>query len=199
MRTTDSEAVFESAVGRSVAVHSAGRTLLGVAGFCLLTALAAQVRIPVLGTVVPMTLQLLAVLLAGLMLRPGPAAGAMLAYLALGTLGLPVFCAGSLGVMGPTGGYIVGFVGAAWLVSVFRGDESAGAARLLVAGAIGLIVVFAIGVGWQVVWFGGDLRLAVATGFLPFVMKALVELLLAVGVCLKLRGRRNRRRAVSGI
>ncbi len=185
MRTIESKAAMGAPANAIASARRVVRLFAGAAGFCLLTAFAAQVRIPVPGTDVPITLQVLAVLLAGMSLRPGPAAGAMLAYVALGTLGLPFFAPGSAGLMGPTGGYILGFAAAAWLVSVCRGSGHAGFGRLLAAGAVGLVVLFALGVGWRIVWLGGDVGLALATGLFPFAAKALVELLLAVAITVK--------------
>lgn len=150
-------------------------------GFCLLTAVAAQVRIPLPGTHVPMTLQGLAVLLAGYALRPTPAFTALALYVVVGTVGLPVFAPGSLGLAGPTGGYLIGFVCCAWLVSVLRGSETTCLARLFIAGLAGLVVLFAMGLGWNAVWLG-SLRSSVHTGLIPFLPKAGVELCLAVAL-----------------
>jgi len=163
---------------------------VGVPLFCLLVCLGAQVRMPIPGTDVPLTLQLLAVLLTGFALTPARATTAVLLYLLGGAAGLPVFAPGSAGLIGPTGGYIVGFVAAALLVSVLKGGGEAGFARLLAAGAVGTVAVFAVGVGWRVVWFGGDARFAVVTGLTPFVVKAVVELLFAVILVSMVRARR---------
>lgn len=151
-----------------------------VIGFCVLVALGAQVRIPIPGTVVPMTLQSLAVLLAGYMLAPRLAAGAMLLYLACGTVYAPLF-AGVGGLWGPTCGYLVGFVLAAWLVSTVRGSGQASFLRLLAAGAVGLVVLFALGVAVGSLWMGG-LKAATVAGFVPFAVKAVVQLFLAVSL-----------------
>lgn len=170
-----------------------------VGAFCLLVSLGAQVRVPVPGTDVPMTLQLPAVLLTGFALTPPRAAAAMLLYLLCGAAGLPVFAPGLAGLAGPAGGYIVGFVAAAWLVSTLKGGSEAGFGRLLVAGAAGTFAVFALGVGARVIWFGGDVRLAVATGLTPFVAKTAVELLFAATLASSVRGwrrDRTRRRAL---
>ena len=164
-----------------------------VLGFFLLVTLAAQVRVPVPGTEVPMTLQLLGVLLAGLLLSPNQAAAALSTYLFLGTAGLPVFSPGSTGLWGPTGGYLVGFIPAAWLMSVLRGRGDTGVSRLFGAGAVGVVVVFVCGIGWRIAWLAGDWRLALQTGLLPFVLKAMAELCLAVALVLSIRRWQGRR------
>ena len=135
-----------------------------------------------------MTLQLLAVLLTGFALPPPRAIAAILLYLVCGAAGLPVFAPGSMGLIGPTGGYIVGFVMAAWLVSVLKGGSKAPFWRLLGAGAAGTLTVFTLGVGWRVIWLGGDIPLAVTTGLIPFLAKAVIELFLAATLVASIRG-----------
>jgi len=153
--------------------------------------LAAQVRIPVPGTDVPMTLQSLAVLLCGFRLAPRVAATGMLAYLALGATGVPVFAPGSGGLAGGTGGYIVGFVVGAWLVSTLKGGERASIVRLVGAGLAGTIAIFACGLLWRavgVVLFGGDVLSAVVTGFVPFAVESVVQSGVAVSLVVSVRG-----------
>lgn len=166
---------------------SFGRMAFLALGFALLTALGAQVRIPVPGTDVPMTLQPLAVLLAGLLLSPAAAVSAVAIYLAAGTLGAPVFAAGSGGLSGATGGYLAGFLVAAWAVAGLRGGPSASFARLVLAAAVGMFCVHALGVLWRTMFFGGNLGLAISTGFLPFVMKTGVEVFLAGTIASQVR------------
>lgn len=154
-----------------------------VLAFAALTALGAQVRIPVPWSDVPMTLQSLAVLIAGFTLGPIAACSAMLLYLACGAAGLPVFAPGSAGLFGATGGYLVGFVFAALTISLLRGRREASAGRLLISGAAGLMVLFAFGLAWRYVYAmisGLNPGALLAAGVVPFIPKAIVELLLAV-------------------
>lgn len=155
------------------------RVVAAVVGFAMLTALAAQVRIPIPGTGVPMTLQGLAVLLTGFCLGFVPAVLAMLLYVAAGVAGLPVFAPASVGLYGVTGGYIFGFVLGAGAVSVIRG-RSRGAGRLFLAGAVGTAVIFAAGVAWQVGGFDVPISQALRLGVLPFLPKAAAQLAVAV-------------------
>lgn len=170
-----------------VRASSLSRAAWLAAGFALLIAIGAQVRVPLPGTDVPMTLQPVAVLLAGLMLTPGTAVSAMVLYLAAGSLGAPVFAAGSGGVLGATGGYLVGFVAAAWVVSKLRGGPAAGFVRLSAAAATGLLCILTLGVLWRTAFFGGNFGLAFSTGFLPFVIKAGVEILLSASIASRVR------------
>ena len=166
------------ASGARPAVRGQVRTAAGVLAWALAIALAAQMRIPVPGTDVPMTLQVLAALLTGYFSSPRAAAAATVLYLALGTVGFPVF-AHTAGLWGPTGGYLIGFVAAAWLVSRLRGGPEAGRLRLAAAGAAGVTARFLFGLAWRLAWFGGNVPAVVATGVWPFALKAMVEVAFA--------------------
>lgn len=185
MKTQPSNSVCSVVDASFLASRVAWLDAMSVVVGCAVMGLAAQVRVPVPGTDVPMTLQLLGVLVIGFALRPALAVPAMVLYAVCGACGMPVF-AGPGGLAGATGGYILGFIPAVWLVSALahRGEATAG--RLLVAGLCGLSVVFAIGVAWRVAFFQGvgagdsALGMAIATGAAPFAVKAIVELALAV-------------------
>ena len=90
----------------------------------LLVAAAAQISIPLPGTPVPMTLQPMAVLLVGGLLGAPLGALSMILYLAMGAAGLPVFTptvplVGIARLVGPTGGYLLAYPVAAWVVGRF--------------------------------------------------------------------------------
>ena len=148
-----------------------------VAGFSLVIALGAQVAIPLPFTPVPVTLQTLAVLLAGCLLGSGRGALAVIAYLGEGFAGLPVFSGGTAGIshlLGPTGGYLLGFVAAAFVVGMFA-ERGAARSRLgtLVMLIVGNLVLYVPGVIWLGVYTGMDR--AVSLGFLPFVIGDLLK------------------------
>jgi len=143
--------------------------------------IAAQVRVPVLGSPVPMTLQSFVVLLIGLSLSARIAFGTTLAYAVAGTVGLPIL-ANPAGLLGMTGGYLVGFALAAPLMAVLRGCRAASYVRCLFAAFVGLFVILALGVIWQYLGFGGSWSVALGVGFLPFVGKSAIEALLAVAL-----------------
>lgn len=175
-----------------VAAETRPVRLVRMAGFAALLALASQVRVPVPFSDVPMTLQLLAVLLAGFMLSPREAAASVLLFLVVGSTGLPVFSPGSAGVFGATGGYLVGFLIAAVVVALATAGRRSSLSRLVLAGAIGALIVLGCGVTWRSVFFGGDFGLALKTGFWPFLPKALVELVIAVSLVRAVRTGGNR-------
>jgi len=156
-----------------------------VAGFSLLIALSAQIAIPLPFTPVPVTLQTFAVILTGCLLGSGRGALAALAYLAEGSAGLPFFSGGTAGVshlLGPTGGYLVGLVAAAFLAGVLaeRGLARGWAGRLATLIAADL-VVFLFGVTWLGA-FTRDMAKAVMLGFVPFVIGDALKIAVAWGV-----------------
>ena len=160
-----------------------------VVGFCLLTAALAQVRIPVPGTPVPMTLQTLAVLLAGFALPPLRAAAAMLLYMLAGWMlllvdpgGLSFFAAFTLNPLGLTGGYLLGFLVAAPLVSLLCRHHRAGVLRITAAGIAGTAAVFLFGTLWLWQAMPGGVGSAIAVGVMPFMPQAAIKLALAVTV-----------------
>src|SRR5512138_2923700 len=122
---------------------------IGVLGFVLLMALGAHVRIPLPWTPVPVTLQTLFLHLAGASLGSGLGALSQVLYLALGAANLPVFAggAGAAALLGPTAGYLVGFVGAAALTGRLIG-RTPSLTRAFLAMAAGTLVVYACGMLW---------------------------------------------------
>jgi len=155
--------------------------LLLIAAGSVLVALAAQVAVPLPFTPVPWTLQPLAVLLVGALLGARRGAAALIAYLVEGASGLPVFAGGAFGVaplMGPTAGYLFGFVPAAFVTGFLA--ERGWDRRFVTtwaAMALGSLTLFAFGVAWLsrfIGWQG-----AVAAGLLPFVVGDLLKQVLA--------------------
>ena len=170
-----------------------GWRLLGIGIGAFAVALAAQVAVPVPLSPVPMTLQPLAVLAVGGLLGAAGGIAALVTYLALGILGLPVFAGGSSGVvhlLGPTGGYLLAFPLAAGLVGAFVGRAS-GTLRVLGACALGMVLIHLGGVA-QLALLGGDPAAAFRVGFVPFLTGDLLKVGLAAAVILGLRPRARR-------
>ena len=142
---------------------------------------------------VPMTLQTLAVLLVGGLLGPRLGVAAVTGYLALGLAGAPVFHSGLGGPLllaGPTGGYLMGFVPAAFLMGM-AGRRSATLsggrftklhkAALLVGGAVAAeAAIYALGLPWLAFTTVKDAGAAVAVGLIPFLLGDIVKMAVAV-------------------
>jgi biotin transport system substrate-specific component len=147
-------------------------------------ALCAQVYIPT--QPVPFTGQTFGVLLVGGALGFRRAVLALLLYLLIGAVGLPVFAQGKAGlaiVQGATGGYLVGFVIAAAIVgrlAELGWDRKIGGS--IAAMAIGSAVIYAIGVPWLKVSLGIPWETAVAEGMTKFLAWDLAKLVVAAGI-----------------
>ena len=164
----------------------ARKTLLAVAGSLLLT-LSAKINVPFYP--VPMTMQTFSVLVIGAAFGWRLGTATVLLYLAQGALGLPVFAGtpekgiGLVYMMGPTGGYLVGFVVAAALVG-WLAERGWGRSFLWLAAAvfIGHAVIFAYGMAWLANGIG--LAKAWAVGVEPFYLATVFKTLLAAA-CIK--------------
>ena len=158
------------------------RTLTGIVGFAVALAAAAQIAIPLPGTPVPLTLQPMLVVLAGLWLGPSAGAASMMLYLLAGAAGLPVFtpigAPGFLRLVGPTGGSLLAYPAAA-AVLARRGTSYPTRALAALAG---MATLYAGGLA-QLAVLTGSAATAAALGALPFaaadVVKALVAAALA--------------------
>lgn len=162
----------------------------------LCVALLSQVVIPLPFTPVPVTGQTLAVLLVGALLGSKRGASSLLVYVVSGMMGLPVFSTGTAGLArlaGPTGGYLVGFVAAAFLVGLLceRWVSRRPAALLLVL-AIGSAVIYLFGVSWLAGYVGAEKSLAL--GLMPFIPGDLLKISLAAVILQSYRIFRNRSR-----
>ena len=183
----NSYAKAETLVGAFAAPLDWTRSAVLVVGFSLLTALAAQVIVPLPWTPVPLTGQTFAVLLTGALLGPRLGALAMLAYLAEGAAGLPFFRGGAGGVghfSGATAGYLFAFPAAAYVTGYLaergwdRRFTTAAAAMALGSFVIlaggwawltaltgDAVQAFRLGVGWFLV--GDAVKIGLAAAALP--------------------------------
>ncbi len=156
--------------------------LLVVAGSVLLT-LSAKVNVPFWP--VPMTMQTFAVLFLGAALGMRLGIATVMLYLVEGAMHLPVFAGtpekgiGLVYMMGPTGGYLVGFVVAAAIVG-WAAEKGWGRSWLgmLVAMTLATLAIFALGYTWLQTLIGAEK--AFAAGVLPFLPGAGLKILLAV-------------------
>ena len=181
--------------GSHIVVQSRNaRRAISVVAFTALTAFCAHIAFPLPGNLVPVTLQTLAVTLAGAVLGPYLGATAMVMYLALGIAGAPVF-AGGVGLAalaGPTGGYLIAFpIAAAVCGLLYRMPRDASAIRMFTQGVVAnLLASFVIlGVGAaQLSLFIGAER-AFTGGVVPFLLGDVIKVVAAALIAMKLRNR----------
>ena len=157
---------------------------IGIVGFAIAMALSAQIAVMIPGTLVPITMQPLVVVLAGMWLGPAAGAASMVMYLVAGATGLPVFSPfGAPGIarfFGPTGGYLFAFPVAAMVAGALARRTPSLLGRW-VAALAGSAVILLGGIA-QLAILNNSLSVAMSLGFHPFVPldagKALVAALL---------------------
>ncbi len=153
-----------------------------IVGFSLLTVLCARISFYI--GPVPHTAQTFAVLLAGALLGSRRGALSMILYLGQGAMGLPVFASGLAGsavLLGPTGGYLYGFVVAAFVVGLLA--ERSWDRHIMTAALamlVGNIIIYAFGLPWLARVLPGVNALSV--GLYPFIIGDLVKLAIAAVV-----------------
>lgn len=184
MHSTLLDAMTTRADSRYRAAEQAGAVLF----VTILTAVAAEISVPLPFTPVPFTFQPMVILVGAAALGARLGMSSQILYLALGIAGLPVFAAspvlpqGAARLLGPTGGYLMAYPLAAfvagWLAE--RGFDRR-YLTAVVAMVCGLAVVFAGGVSWiaLAVQPARGLSGALATGFVPFIVPDLLKLLVA--------------------
>jgi len=173
-RPTLADRVFSRSLATDAVLIAAGAGL---------TAIAAQVVVPLYP--VPITGQTAAVLIVGATLGATRGALSMVLYAALG-LFLPVYSEGSHGIavfLGPTGGYIVGFIFAAALTGYLSQRQwdhrFFGGLAAFVAGTV---VTFAVGLPWLAFALGLNLEQTLQGGLYPFLIGGLVKAVFAASV-----------------
>ena len=184
MSTAFDHTAPDTLIGAALAPLDWTRSVSLAVTFSLLTALAAQIVIPI--GPVPITGSTFAVLLTGALLGSRLGAMAMIAYLIEGTSGLPFFYGGHGGIahlLGPTGGYLVAFPAAAFITGAFA--ENGWDKRFITAVAamaVGSVVILLA--GWA--WFSVIMHTAPIAAFkvsvMPHIVGDIIKILLAAAV-----------------
>lgn len=161
-----------------------------IALFTSLIATLGFVSIPLPFSPVPITGQTLAILLAGLLLTPREAGSSVALWIFMGTIGLPVFSGGRGGyqvLMGPTGGFILGFLICAVVIALFRGNKN-NIYRYVLVSAIGSIfIIYPLGVLGLMLIAKLPLAAAITNGVLPYLVGDILKLIIATGVAFQLK------------
>jgi biotin transport system substrate-specific component len=157
--------------------------VLGLTGF---TALAAQVSIPLPFTPVPLTLQTFAVLAGAAALGAERAVIAQVLYIALAVAGVPVLAGGASGhevVVGATGGYLIGFVLASYVVGwISSNGASTKSGKTALAFLAGSVLIYALGAPWLAFTTGNTITWAIVNGVVPFLVGDLIKAVAAGAV-----------------
>jgi biotin transport system substrate-specific component len=183
---------MEAILNREIILSRALCRLFCVLTFIILTAIGAFVRIPLPFTPVPVTLQTFFVLLSGALLGGNLGGYAQLIYIIMGAGGIPIFSAAGSGMpylLGPTGGYLIGFVITALLVGKIIKYSRDNLLRAFIIFCIGDLVLLSCGIIWLKLIFGYSFAKLLFIGLIPFIPGDLVKAFVAAVVYLKLRVR----------
>lgn len=169
---------------REIILDRTAAKIFALFSFIVLTALGAFVRIPLPFTPVPITLQTFFVLLSGAVLGRNWAAASQIGYLFLGVLGLPVFTGANAGItylLGPTGGYLIGFIATSWLVGRFiHQGKQLNTIRLMFVMLIGSLAgIYLLGIFGLKIFLKCSLSDALALGLWPFIPGDIVKIIVA--------------------
>jgi biotin transport system substrate-specific component len=166
------------------------RVMIITALFAAIIGIMAQVTIPL--PLVPITGQTLAIGLAATILGARYGTLSVLVYLAIGAAGVPVFAEFKAGIsilVGPTGGYLVGFIPSAFLIGWYLEKTSYTFFHALFANVLGMLVTLTIGTAWlkvaaDISWAG-----AFTGGFAPFMVVGVMKAALAAWIGIAVRTR----------
>jgi biotin transport system substrate-specific component len=155
--------------------------ILLITGASIFIALSAQIAIRIPFTPVPITGQTFAVLLTAILLGSRRGSLAVLAYLIEGAVGLPVFAGATAGLVhlfGTTGGYLFGFIPAAFVCGFLaeKGWDRNFISTFVIM-SLGTAIIFFSGLSWLKIYVGSENVLAF--GLYPFIPGALLKILLA--------------------
>ena len=156
--------------------------------FAALTAVGAFIAIPI--GPVPIVLQNLFVLLAGLLLGSRWALASVGIYLLAGACGLPVFAGGQGGIgriVGPTGGYLLGYLPAVYVIGVISEKSGQRVVWDVIAMILGSVLIYACGVTWLKVLTGMSWPKTLAVGMFPFLIGDALKIAVAVPIAKAVR------------
>lgn len=166
------------------------RTMIVTALFAAIIGVMAQITIPL--PLIPITGQTLAIGLAATILGSRYGTAAVILYLIIGSAGVPVFAEFSGGIsklIGPTGGFLVGFIPATLIIGLYMEKFGFVYRNAVIANIIGMLITLAFGTAWLKISAQLSWTAALASGFTPFLIVGIIKAVLASWIGIILRNR----------
>lgn len=166
------------------------RGMIHAAFFAALLGIFAQVTIEL--PLVPLTMQTFGVLLTGIILGPKLGFVAMIVYLALGSIGVPVFAQLGSGIdsfVSPSGGFLMSYPFAVFVIAALLHGIGTTVVRAHIACLAGTVIIYAFAVVHYMIFSGVTLGAALATMVIPFIVGDLIKLVLACVAGVQIRKR----------
>lgn len=160
--------------------------------FAAVIAILAQITIPIPFTVVPITMQVFAIILTGIILGARLGSFTVLIYILLGAVGAPVFVqfkGGFQTLIGPTGGYLIAYPITAAIIGYFSYKYKKNYLMIFLGGVLGLAVCYSIGTTQLMFVANLTPRAALMAGVIPFVPLDILKLILAIIVGTKIQSK----------
>ncbi len=157
------------------------RMIVYASMFAALTAAGSYIAIPI--GPVPIVLQNLFILLCGLLLGSKWASTSVMLYLFLGAIGLPVFAGGTGGIAhfaGPTGGYLIAYLPAVFVIGKISERENPSFLFDLLALITGSAIIYVLGVSWLKIVTGMSFTKSLSVGVFPFLIGDTLKIVAAV-------------------
>lgn len=169
------------------------KSMVFMAIFAALICIAGPIAVPLPG-MVPISLGTFAIYLTGAMLGAKRGTISVTVYILLGTVGLPVFTnfmGGFAKVLGPTGGYIVGYIPLVLLTGIFADMPSKKHWTMPVGMVLGTVVMYSIASVWYMILNGANLVTAFLNCVLPFLIGDSIKIALTTMIAIPLKSRFN--------
>lgn len=166
------------------------RSMITTALFAAIIGVMAQITIPL--PLVPITGQTLAIGLTATILGSRYGSVSVILYLIIGSTGVPIFAEFSGGIsklIGPTGGFLVGFIPATFVMGYFMEKLGFTYRNAIIANLIGMFITLAFGTFWLKISAELSWTAALASGFTPFIIVGVIKAILAswIGIILRKR------------
>lgn len=169
------------------------RSMVFMAIFAALICIAGPIAVPLPG-MVPISLGTFAIYLTGALLGGKRGTISVIVYILLGTVGLPVFTnfmGGFAKVLGPTGGYIIGYIPLVLLTGIFADMPSKKRWTMPVGMVLGTAVMYAVATVWFMILNGVNLTNALVNCVLPFLIGDSIKIALTTMIAIPLKSRLN--------
>lgn len=170
------------------------RSMVFMAIFTALICIAGPVAVPLPGGLVPISLGTFAIYLTGALLGGKRGTMSVVVYIMLGVVGLPVFTGfmgGFAKVLGPTGGYIIGYIPLVLITGLFADMPSKKHWTMPVGMVLGTAVLYAFGTAWFMIMSGSGLVPALVNCVVPFLIGDAIKIVLTVVIAVPLKSRLN--------
>lgn len=168
------------------------RSMVFMAIFAAIICIAAPFSVPLPGNLVPISLGTFAIYLTGALLGGKRGTVSVAVYIMLGAVGLPVFTGfmgGFAKLLGPTGGYIVGYIPLVLITGIFADMPSKRHWTIPVGMVLGTVVLYAFGTAWFMIMTGTPLAVAFVKCVLPFLIGDSIKIVLTTAIAVPLKSR----------